>query len=137
MWQFNRSGHADSYRTAGRAMKMIAVYRLAVAAFFFGGCAARQAVTRPESAGGEIVSLAAVKKMKVATPVIAQGMMVEKCPIAGCWFKLHDRTGTIKVDLKATNLTVTNVALNTKVTVHGTVVPNGSEKMVQATSATF
>lgn len=115
-----------------------------------GGCTAREArgtethgaLARPNSAGGasnggETANVAAIQKMKLTSPVVARGTMVEKCPIAGCWFKLHDPTGIIKVDLKATKLNVLDKPLNSEVTVRGKVVQNGSEKMIQAASATF
>src|SRR4051794_9330890 len=32
--------------------------------------------------------------------VVVQGEMIEKCPVAGCWFVLKDRTGVVRVDTK-------------------------------------
>lgn len=104
----------------------------------FSGCAKQtQEPQASQQSNTKFVSIAAIRKTKNATPVVAHGIMVEKCPIAGCWFKLHDKTGTIKVDLKATKQTVLDVPLNSEVTVNGKVVPDGSEKMIQAASATF
>jgi len=82
-------------------------------------------------------SIAEVQHLKPATPVSIQGTMVEKCPTAGCWFKLHDQTGIIKVDTKAAGFTVTEVPLQTSMTVTGKVVSNGSDKMIQATNLTY
>lgn len=82
-------------------------------------------------------SIAEVQHLKLATPVSIQGTMVEKCPTAGCWFKLHDQTGIVKVDTKAAGFTVTDVPLQTSMTVTGKVVNNGSDKMIQATSLTY
>jgi uncharacterized protein YdeI (BOF family) len=48
--------------------------------------------------------------------------MIEKCPVAGCWFVLRDKTGTVRVDTKAAGFVVTEVPLNTELTVQGTLV---------------
>lgn len=123
-------------------MKLFAAYKMVCGALpgaiLFGGCTAKQSGMHSDNVGrSNIITLAAVQKMKPSTPVIAQGTMVEKCPVAGCWFMLHDRTGTIKVDLKATTQNVVNIPLNSEVMVHGKVAQNGSQKMIQAVSATF
>jgi uncharacterized protein YdeI (BOF family) len=64
-------------------------------------------------------------------PVLIAGTMVEKCPISGCWFKMTDGTGLIKVDTKAAGFVVMNVPLQTKVTVSGTL-HKGSEPLLEA-----
>lgn len=51
--------------------------------------------------------------------------MIEKCPVAGCWFIVKDATGAIKVDTKAAGFTVTDVPLNTIVTVNGRLTGSG------------
>jgi uncharacterized protein YdeI (BOF family) len=123
-------------------MKIFSAYKMVygamLSAILFGGCTAKQSVMHSDNVGkSNIITLVAVQKMKPSTSVIAQGTMVEKCPVAGCWFMLHDKTGTIKVDLKATKQNVVNIPLNSEVTVHGKVAQNGSQKMIQAVSATF
>ncbi|HEY0075854.1 MAG TPA: hypothetical protein VGB77_17260 [Abditibacteriaceae bacterium] len=122
-------------------MKQRAVYQapawaLACAlSVFWGGCSTKQGAT-PDNRG-DFVSLAAVQKMKPATPVAVRGTMIKKCPVAGCWFILSDDTGTIKVDLKATKQTVVSISLNTQATIRGTVALDGSHKMIRAVSAAF
>lgn len=118
-------------------MKATILCVLTLSMAFFAGCANRQTEARGDNGKAETIGIASIQKMKLASPVVAHGTMIEKCPVAGCWFKLHDRSGTIKVDLKATKLTVVNVPLNAEVTVRGKVAPNGGEKMIQATSAAF
>lgn len=63
--------------------------------------------------------------------------MVEKCPTAGCWFRLRDRTGTIKVDTKSAGFVVVNVPLQSQVTVAGKVVPDGDDVMIEATGVRY
>src|SRR5437016_10702195 len=47
---------------------------------------------------GQIVTVSSLKP--AATMVTLHGTMVEKCPVAGCWFMLRDKTGVVKVDTK-------------------------------------
>ncbi|MBV9865311.1 MAG: hypothetical protein JO316_08180 [Abitibacteriaceae bacterium] len=102
------------------------------------GCSQQQSTLLGKQTGRKTQhSIAEVQHLKLATPVSIQGTMVEKCPVAGCWFKLHDQTGIIKVDTKAAGFTVTEVPLQTSMTVTGKVVSNGSDKMIQATSLTY
>ena len=65
------------------------------------------------------------------------GVMVEKCPVAGCWFKLRDSTGIIKVDTKSAGFVVVNVPLQSQVTVAGRVVTEGSDVMLEATGLRY
>ena len=127
-------------------MKIFAAYKMVygamlgavLGAILSGGCTTKQSMMHSDNVGkNNIITLATVQKMKPSTSVVAQGTMVEKCPVAGCWFMLHDKTGIIKVDLKATKQNVVNIPLNSAVTVHGKVAQNGSQKMIQAVSATF
>ena len=62
--------------------------------------------------------------------VLVQGTMIEKCPTAGCWFMLRDSTGVIKVDTKDTEFTVTNVPLNSKITVAGIMTESGERRII-------
>jgi len=43
--------------------------------------------------------------------VVLHGRMTQKCPVAGCWFMLHDETGTIKVDTKNAGFVVVDIPL--------------------------
>jgi len=55
----------------------------------------------------------------VSGSVTLRGVMIEKCPVAGCWFKLRDATGVVTVDTKASGFVVLDVPLNSEVTVTG------------------
>ena len=66
-----------------------------------------------------------------------EGAIIEKCPQAGCWFRLEDGTGVIKVDTKAAGFVVTEVPLNTKVKVAGKIQPVGDETQLQATGLSY
>ena len=51
-----------------------------------------------------------VKSMPTSPGTVKlSGVMIDKCPVSGCWFHLKDKTGIIKVDLKATNFTSTPI----------------------------
>ena len=63
--------------------------------------------------------------------------MVEKCPTAGCWFRLRDNTGVIKVDTKSTGFVVVDVPLETKITVSGKVVADGNDVQIEATGIRY
>jgi len=63
--------------------------------------------------------------------------MIEKCPIAGCWFRLRDNTGVIKVDTKSAGFVVVNVPLESRVTVAGKVIINGDDVMLEATGIRY
>ncbi|MGC4044212.1 MAG: hypothetical protein QM758_10475 [Armatimonas sp.] len=61
-----------------------------------------------------------VATLKTATvPVSLAGTIVEKCPTAGCWFRLKDSTGIVKIQLANAGFTVTDVPQGSPVTVFG------------------
>ena len=66
-----------------------------------------------------------------------EGAIMEKCPQAGCWFRLEDGTGEIKVDTKAAGFVVTEIPLNTKVKVAGKLQRVGEETQLQATGLSY
>src|SRR5215813_1774036 len=78
-------------------------------------------------------TILAVRAGDTAPSVTIKGIMTEKCPVAGCWFRLRDQTGTIKVDTKSAGFVVVNVPLKSEVKVMGTVVPDGNEVVLQCT----
>jgi uncharacterized protein YdeI (BOF family) len=90
-----------------------------------------------QSPAGQVKSVAAASEMPPSTSVTVRGTMVEKCPIAGCWFILQDKTGTVKVDTKAGEFVVLTVPLQKKILVSGVVVSNGAEVMIQATGLRY
>jgi uncharacterized protein YdeI (BOF family) len=82
-------------------------------------------------------SIIAIRDLKSSgAPVMIRGVMVEKCPVAGCWFIVRDRTGTIKVDTKGAGFVVTDVPLNTTVTVTGRLKTSG-ERLITATGMRY
>ena len=69
------------------------------------------------SAFGAVTSIRDLKSS--AAPVTIQGTMIEKCPVAGCWFKVQDPTGVLKVDTKTAGFVVVDVPVGSRVTVSG------------------
>lgn len=63
--------------------------------------------------------------------------MVEKCPTAGCWFVLQDKTGRVRVDLKAAGFVVTDLPTGGTVAVRGRLRRDGAEPVVVASGARF
>ena len=61
--------------------------------------------------------------------VMLRGEMIEKCPVAGCWFKLRDATGVIKVDTKAAGFVVSDIPLHSQVTVQGSLVSTTQDEV--------
>jgi uncharacterized protein YdeI (BOF family) len=114
--------------------------RLALSALgllLLAGCSGsgKQVLGTPPS--GEPVTVAAAQAVANKQPVTVHGKMVEKCPVAGCWFMLKDDTGTIKVDTKSAGFVVLNVPVGTDVTVSGKSAANGSERMVEASGVRY
>ena len=83
----------------------------------------------PES---EQRDLSSSQSSDIPPQVTLHGTMVEKCPVAGCWFRLRDDTGTIKVDTKSAGFVVVNVPLRSTVTVMGKPVREGNDLIVEA-----
>ena len=83
------------------------------------GCRKPNSVVLGNAPTGKPQTISSVKTEKVQTPVTLQGVMIEKCPVAGCWFRLRDRTGEIKVDTKLAGFVVLDVPLESRLTVAG------------------
>ena len=77
-----------------------------------------------------------VKDLRPASEATVAGVMYEKCPAAGCWFMLRDKSGVIRVDTKAAGFTVTDVPVNSEVTVRGKVKASG-ERLLAATGIRY
>lgn len=94
---------------------------LVLPALLLTGCAQKPSnvlgVAPASQTNTEVKQLAA----KNGSVVTIQGEMVEKCPVAGCWFMLRDKTGTVRVDTKQAGFVVSEVPLHTQMTVSGTV----------------
>ena len=78
-------------------------------------------------AEGPIVMVSDVKPL--GKPVTIHGTMTEKCPMAGCWFMLRDKSGVIKVDTKNAGFVVSEVPINTEVTVTGIPAKSGEKRI--------
>ena len=85
----------------------------------------------------EMRSILSVRAGTTPSQVNIHGVMVEKCPTAGCWFRLRDKTGTIKVDTRSAGFVVVNVPLQKEVTVAGKIIPEGDDVMIEATGLSY
>jgi uncharacterized protein YdeI (BOF family) len=104
------------------------------AALALGGCASKQAnILGKKPLDGKIELVSSVAP---GGPVTVTGVMVEKCPVACCWFMLRDKSGVIRVDTKSSGFVVLDVPLNSNVKVTGTV-KNVGEKMIAATGMSY
>jgi len=101
------------------------------------GCTERKLVTLGKQFEGMAIPVSTVKQTNATVAVIVSGTMIEKCPVAGCWFVLRDQTGTIRVDTKNAGFVVVDVPLKTTVLVAGRVATNGSERFIDATSVRY
>jgi len=108
-----------------------------IAGGLFSGCGGHSPKvlgSPPEAeASGTVRQLTQVSSGK---PVTLRGEMTEKCPVAGCWFMLKDKTGIVRVDTKASGFVVSEVPLHSTVTVTGTVVA-GTQPGVAATGVRY
>ncbi len=82
-------------------------------------------------------TVVAVKAGDTPAQVALCGEMVEKCPVAGCWFRLRDRTGTVKVDTKSAGFVVVEIPVGAKLTVAGRVATEGNETIIEATGLRY
>lgn len=101
------------------------------------GCHQPEGTVLGKPPKGEPRTILAVKAGDTPPQVTLSGVMIEKCPVAGCWFRLRDRTGIIKVDTKSAGFVVVNLPLETKVTVAGKVGADGNEVALEATGLRY
>ena len=97
-----------------------------------GGCAPREARTLGAPPSGEPAPVSAARAAREGTSLVVAGEMVEKCPVAGCWFDLRDGSGAIRVDTKSAGFVVLDVPLRARVTVAGRVKASGEEPQIEA-----
>ena len=90
------------------------------------GCLKHAPRTLGTEFDGNSVSVAAALRSDPGSRLIVQGTMTQKCPEAGCWFMLRDKTGVIKVDTKDAGFVVVDVPLQVSVTVAGQMEKNGA-----------
>ena len=96
------------------------------------GCHKPQGTVLGKPPEGALETILSVKAGNTPPRVTVRGVMVEKCPIAGCWFRLRDGTGLIKVDTKSAGFVVVNVPLDSQMTVAGKAVAEGDEVVIEA-----
>lgn len=85
--------------------------------------------TAPTAAPAPVATALA---LPVRQPVTVSGVMVEKCPVAGCWFVLKDGSGTVKVDTKSAGFVVVDVPVGTRMTVGGRLDRDGTQPVIAA-----
>lgn len=91
------------------------------------GCSSGGPETLGVAPAGNATHISAALAQPKGAPVIVEGEIIEKCPVAGCWFVLRDSTGTVRVDTKQAGFVVVDVPLHARVTVSATVAANGEE----------
>jgi uncharacterized protein YdeI (BOF family) len=82
------------------------------------------------------ISVRAISTRDGAAPVVVEGEMIEKCPVAGCWFMLKDKTGVVRVDTKGAGFVVSEVPLHARLTVAGIPTP-GAQPGLAATGVRY
>lgn len=101
------------------------------------GCNQQHGTVLGKAPKGVPTTVLAVRAGDTPPEVTLAGTMVEKCPVAGCWLRLQDATGTIKVDTKSAGFVVVNVPLETKITVQGKIVSEGDEVTIAASGLRY
>jgi uncharacterized protein YdeI (BOF family) len=101
------------------------------------GCGKPKGTVKGTPPKGEPRSVLAVLAGDTPATVTIQGTLLEKCPVAGCWFRLLDGTSVIKVDTKTAGFVVTEIPLETKITVSGRITQEGDETVLNATGLRY
>jgi hypothetical protein len=101
------------------------------------GCSKPHGIVLGKSPKGDPVSILAIRAGDTPPQVTISGVMLEKCPVAGCWLKVQDQSGTIMVDTKSAGFVVVNVPLESKVTVAGKIVTEGDEVLIEASGLRY
>jgi uncharacterized protein YdeI (BOF family) len=109
---------------------------LLLPALILAGCGPKQPNILGKAPQAQATTDVRLLSAKAGASVTVQGEMVEKCPVAGCWFMLRDKTGIVRVDTKQAGFVVSEVPLHTTMTVSGTVA-SGSEGGVKATGVRY
>jgi uncharacterized protein YdeI (BOF family) len=101
------------------------------------GCHKPHGTVLGKAPKGETSTILAIRAGDTPPQVTVSGIMVEKCPVAGCWLKVQDGSGTIMVDTKSAGFVVVNVPLESKVTVSGKIVTEGDEVFLEASGLCY
>ncbi len=104
--------------------------------FLLCGCSKHQS-TLGRFSPAQPVSISALAATSSSDSLVVSGKLVEKCPVAGCWFYLEDKTGRIKVDTKSAGFVVLDIPLGTAIEVSGVVARDGTEKLIEAQGLKF
>jgi uncharacterized protein YdeI (BOF family) len=110
---------------------------LLISVLLASGCHKSQGTVLGKAPAGEPRTILSVKAGDTPPQVTLCGVMIEKCPVAGCWFRLRDGSGIIKVDTKLAGFVVVDLPLETKLTVAGKVVADGNEVAIEATGLRY
>lgn len=101
------------------------------------GCGRPKGRVLGKAPQGPVRTILAVQAGDTPLHVTIQGRLVEKCPTAGCWFRLADETSVMKVDTKAAGFVVTELPLETPVTVSGKVIWQGEQATIEASGLRY
>ena len=104
---------------------------------FVAGCSSKPSTVLGEPPRSPPQTIVAAREARPASVVTLEGVLIEKCPVAGCWFRLRDQSGVIKVDTKAAGFVVTSVPLNTRLTVVGKMTAPADEPTLEATGLRY
>jgi len=115
-------------------MKLVVVVSILV---LIAGCHRQQGTVLGKAPSGDVQTILAVRAGDTPPQVTLSGSLVEKCPVAGCWFRLRDSTGEIKVDTKSAGFVVAAVPLETKMTVTGKITDTGDEVIIEASGIRY
>src|SRR5687768_9638565 len=113
-------------------MPLRALIAASALALLAGGCAGREPRVLGVAPSGSPSAVSAARSARSGAALVVAGEMVEKCPVAGCWFDLRDESGTIRVDTKNAGFVVLDVPLHTRMTVGGRVKTKGEEPLLEA-----
>ena len=122
-------------RHKGRAPVFASALFLVVS--LLAGCNKAGTTVLGQPPSGQPQTVIAARVSHDSSPVVLQGVLIEKCPVAGCWFRLRDQSGVIKVDTKVAGFVVTSVPLETKLTVAGKIAAQGDEPTLEATGLRY
>jgi uncharacterized protein YdeI (BOF family) len=103
----------------------------------FAGCSRSHGTVLGKAPEGKSQTILAVRDGTTPPEVVLSGVMIEKCPTAGCWFRLKDSTGVLKVDTKNAGFVVVDVPLESTVVVAGKVVADGNDVQLEATGVRY